>query len=515
VPPDLDRIAMPDLSSFAPSERPAVKLLSGLRTPYGEVNEYCFNNRNERKVVTEIDLREVIGVDDDVIRAIGKFESLQNVSVDEDLACDLLLEVLSRLPNLERLVVWNGGRITDAGVAHLARAARLANLDLRNPGISDAALESIGKIQTLENLSLDGDAESTDLITNKGMAHLARLGRLSMLSVMGRRIDDAGGVEFSKLKNLSYLSLEFTSILGPGLAPLCSLKKLRRFTANDSLLEDTGLKVLSGCARLENLMLRRTKITDAGVRHLAKFPSLTKADFAECSLTDKSAPAFARCEKLKSLCLEGTAVTPAGRAVIKASRPRCKVLISEPAPKQVDPPWTDARYFWKHPAECLARFKLTKERVDDLAEWSTRFALACSCGNRKGEVRGYPLATVKRGRKAAADEPALFVGPLSFHCGQCEKATEIIDTDDDGYHGRLGASAVVRGKGKADVFACPSCSSHLWQVEATVQMNEGAFDLWYDDQEIAIENYFDGFELEGTCSKCRKVTTIAHFENLG
>jgi hypothetical protein len=54
---------------------------------------------------------------------------------------DRSLEILGRMPSLEKLEFWNCAGLTDAGVAHLARLPRLREVALDNlPGVSRAVL---------------------------------------------------------------------------------------------------------------------------------------------------------------------------------------------------------------------------------------------------------------------------------------------------------------------------------------------------------------------------------------
>ncbi len=492
---------------FAESERTAGERLGRLRTKWGNIG---LRDRNTNGEIAAVDLRGITQFDEEAIRALAGLNSLRQVVADSPFACNLLFEVLAHSPCIEEIVVLNAGSVTDCGVSLLPIAPKLQRLDIRGAAISDAGAQAIGRIRTLTSLALHGS-----LVTNDGLRHLGCLADLHMLSITGTLIDDAGLAHLSGLKRLSFLSLERTRVRGHGCVHLRVLKRLKYLLASESSIDDEGLAALADFPKLEHLVLKGTRVTDEGIPHLALIPRLTEVNLMRCQITDASVPAFARCTRLKSLYAEDTAVTSDGRKELKAFLPKCSIFVSAGGVEaDEDAPWQDRAYFWKHPPECLARFKLAKKRDKDLDEWTTRFQLACRCGHRKGEVRGYPLSRFKKGR-AKLEHGDLFVGPLSFRCDKCQSITEIIDTDNDGYHGRLGASAVYRGKGKPEPYTCSECNGTVWQIQATIEMNEGAFDIWYDDQEIALENYFDVFQLHGTCTGCKKVSLIANFANLG
>lgn len=499
-----------DESPFTESEKAAGERLRGLKRQYGVMT---FPNRNATGDITQLDLRSVQKRDLKAIRSLADLRALQVVIADGPMVCDELLKVLAPLPCLERISVWDAKYVTDEGVQFLSAASRLTQLEMHGAQISDVGLRSIGEIVSLERLTIEG----SDSVSNNGLSLLGALQKLHILQLSGPLIDDDGVVHLAALKNLELLSLEATRVRGWSFQQLCGLKKLAYLIASDSLFDNQGLSQLAGFPKLNSMTLMRTPITDEGIVHLAKIPRLTSVNFTEGALTDASIPAFGQCAKLKDLYLERTSVTPDGRAALKALLPKCHICVSAvEEPEAEDASWEDLDYFWKHPPECLARFKLRKKRASDLGQWATQFQLACSCGHRQGEVLGYRLSKLvkdKREKKRLVDD--LFVGPLSFRCGKCETVTEIIDTEEDGYHGRIGASAVYHGTGKPEAFACGQCAGTRWQLQAFVEMNEGAFDLWFDEPDISLENYFDVFRLDGVCAQCQSAVVIANFENLG
>src|SRR5262249_22783719 len=126
---------------------------------------------------------------DEALRAVSAFPRLKRLFLHKGQATDDALRSLSQLGELEVLFVWDAGRITDTGIAHLAGLAKLKDLHFNNGPLSDATLAVFGRLPELRKLSLQGNSFSDD-----GLKHLAALKQLRALWVgMNRRpITDAG-----------------------------------------------------------------------------------------------------------------------------------------------------------------------------------------------------------------------------------------------------------------------------------------------------------------------------------
>jgi internalin A len=155
--------------------------------------------------------------------------------------------------------------ITDAGFAHLAACKGLQELSVYGNiplKISDNALKSIA-----------------------GLTELRSIG----LGVSGGLLTDAGGVNFSGLKNLTSLGCD-ASMGDATLAALAGSKNLRDLSVGPATT-DAGLAKIEGLTGLEALSI--------GVDSL---------------VTDKGMASIAHLTNLKQLALEGARVTDAGLA---------------------------------------------------------------------------------------------------------------------------------------------------------------------------------------------------------
>jgi hypothetical protein len=79
-------------------------------------------------------------------------------------------------------------RISDADLAELNRIGRqIYTLNLRDSGITDAQLDTIGRFENLTQLRLE-----LNPITDAGIVHLSRLKHLESLNLYGTKVGNAG-----------------------------------------------------------------------------------------------------------------------------------------------------------------------------------------------------------------------------------------------------------------------------------------------------------------------------------
>jgi hypothetical protein len=114
--------------------------------------------------------------------------------VDTGLMDDAQKEFLPGLPQLRRLYFTNDefthkqvGKLTDAGLEHVAELANLQTLCLLGNSVTDTGLLHVGTMSQLRVLTLD----KTE-ITDAGLAQLARLTNLRELYLRGTAVTDAG-----------------------------------------------------------------------------------------------------------------------------------------------------------------------------------------------------------------------------------------------------------------------------------------------------------------------------------
>jgi hypothetical protein len=122
---------------------------------------------------------------------------------------------LKDLPHLRKLVLGSGAA-NDKTLAAVAECKHLRVLavinDPRLPGVSDAGLANLKKLDRLESLDLSGNPRVTD----KGMAAVRALERLEFLYLAETAITDKGLFELTPLDGLRTLNVTGTKVTSAG-----------------------------------------------------------------------------------------------------------------------------------------------------------------------------------------------------------------------------------------------------------------------------------------------------------
>jgi hypothetical protein len=136
------------------------------------------------------------------------------VDLNRTQAKDSDLVHLSAFPNLHTLNLHHT-KISDVGIASVAKLTTLQTLHLGNTEVSDAGLEALQVLPQLHELGL-----TYTKVTDGGMATLGRMHSLTELSVSGSQITDKGISELKTLTHLRKLTLIKTSATKAGVERL-------------------------------------------------------------------------------------------------------------------------------------------------------------------------------------------------------------------------------------------------------------------------------------------------------
>ncbi|HUY90731.1 MAG TPA: M56 family metallopeptidase [Pirellulales bacterium] len=172
---------------------------------------------------------------------------------------------------------------------------------------TDGALANLIQFPELQRVQLRGNK-----LTEAGLTHVGRLKNLTWLGLNFTPTDDRGLSRLAALDKLQTLDLSQTKVTGRGMQWLTLLKNLRSLELDVTVVDDDGLRRLAGLDALENLGFSDTKITDAGLTSLSKLPNLAGLSLRGDAITDAGAEHLSRLKKLKSLDLDGTQITDAG-----------------------------------------------------------------------------------------------------------------------------------------------------------------------------------------------------------
>ena len=177
---------------------------------------------------------------------------------------DNLTRHIEGLTNLTYLQLNQCG-LTDVGVERLGKLSKLEYLDLNwQPGITDRGLAVVQQMPRLSTLNLMSTS-----VTDKGLTYLRQLPIVGLF-MSGTKVTDGGMTTLAEVRSLEQLDLSVTSIGDEGVAQLASLPKLRMLALQKTALTDRGLKHLATIRSLQTLHVGRHKSDGGRDRLVAK-----------------------------------------------------------------------------------------------------------------------------------------------------------------------------------------------------------------------------------------------------
>jgi hypothetical protein len=181
----------------------------------------------------------------------------------------------------------------------------------KNEAVTDAWLEkNLAGITTLKKLSLANCA-----VTNAGMQQVGKLTSLEELNLTLTAISDDGLGQLSELIHLRVLGLASSQCTGSGFAKLGKLKHLENVNFHYTPLNDEGLRAISAVGVTGRLWFAHSKFTNDGAKSLAQLKSLKKCGMGSTH-PESSGEAVASLSgvPLEDLSLLDNQATPAGIA---------------------------------------------------------------------------------------------------------------------------------------------------------------------------------------------------------
>jgi serine/threonine protein kinase/Leucine-rich repeat (LRR) protein len=229
---------------------------------------------------------------------------------------DAGLQHLDGLRTLEILDLGGVKAVTDAGVGQLRGLTKLRVLCLGDTHVTDVSLGYLAGLTDLRCLRLEGTQ-----VTDPGLEQLKGLAHLETLTLNGTRITDAGLAHLKDHRTLVCLTLWGCSEVGDaGLANLRDLVGLQVLHLVGTRVTDRGLASLEQLTELNDLILNGTKITDAGLSHVRNLKKLGRFAVNDTRVTDAGLVHLKGLAQLGGLGLEGTRVSNAGLAELKELR---------------------------------------------------------------------------------------------------------------------------------------------------------------------------------------------------
>lgn len=173
----------------------------------------------------------------------------------------------------------------------LARLPRLRALRLQGLHINDAHLEAACRCESLEKLELF----QTD-VTDAGVQSIGRLTQLRQLNLAfcyGVNRDRNGGVWLANLVNLENIDLSYTKTADEHLALLGRLTKLRDIDLTGTRVTGTGIAQLKGLSHLEELDVSvNDNMSNELFDSLKLIPSLKNVGVRLTKITEQGIEAF-------------------------------------------------------------------------------------------------------------------------------------------------------------------------------------------------------------------------------
>ena len=226
---------------------------------------------------------------------------------------DAAVEILARLPNLERAILQRFPQWKNPNFAALANCNRLHSLTLQNcDSLSEKSLNGVAECASLRWLEL-----TLCPVADANLAQIAKLSALKSLHIRNcPTLTDAGIAEIAKLTELNSLMLEDVPKLSDaGVAPLSCLSRLRSLAIN-------------GCPRL----------TKKGLAPFAALP-ITMLSAPEQFFSDDQIDALTQFSKVSVLFVEqapGAKITLEGLLNLKTLKNLRGLFVEEYESADVD-----------------------------------------------------------------------------------------------------------------------------------------------------------------------------------
>ena len=249
----------------------------------------------------ELELRKTQITDAGLIR-LKEMKSLESLKLPSNVT-DRGLAYLAGFDKLRCLHVGiGGGKITDAGLNHVAKLHRLEELSISGKDITDAGMSQIAKLTNLKFLKL-----WTEQLTNAGLAKLTALKSLEKLYIYRASVSTSGLAQLNELPNLIELIVrDIKQDSKPlNIAGLTNLEKLSIQLERQSEFHDQDLACLARLTHLKNLGISHNGISDVGLKHLAGLTSLERLSVGGKFVTDDGLAYLANMKVLTYISLTG------------------------------------------------------------------------------------------------------------------------------------------------------------------------------------------------------------------
>jgi len=183
-----------------------------------------------------------------------------------------------------------------------------------------AHLDGLQLFVRLKSLSLQNSG-----IKNRDLKHVARLWQLEELLLTNNLdINDAGAAKLESMRNVKYLSLEWTGITDAALRSIAKLASLQELAIGGPWLTGSRVAELQALPALEKLTLIGDRIDSNCLEQLKTFPALTCLCLGLTSINDDGLEHIQSLLQLQTVQLPAT-VSDQAAAQLARALPGCMI----------------------------------------------------------------------------------------------------------------------------------------------------------------------------------------------
>lgn len=254
---------------------------------------------------------------------VGHLSTLESLNIISTKFNDDWMPPLAKLTNLKALRFTNNGKLTDAGMAHLAGLTKLENFSFVGTQMTGKAYARFEGFTKLTRVSHRGS-----LIDDEGLRQLCdHLPNLESLSLAHAKFTDAGAPHLAKLTKLKGLELGTSKATPQALTHIAKLP-LEYLQLGEGFESGAAIAFIKDIATLRRLTLTNAQgITDTDLQGLAGLTQLIHLEIGKMPLPDERIPALKPFAFLKSIRLVPAKApfTPEQQAKIQAMLPQTKI----------------------------------------------------------------------------------------------------------------------------------------------------------------------------------------------
>ncbi len=224
------------------------------------------------------------------------------------------VELLSDLRQLERVTI--DAKDSEIDVQHLAGLRKLKRLSISSSSISGGSPELFSRLPELTHLSLL-DAGDGPTITDRHLSGL-RNSKLATLEITSREVNGSFLNALAHPQSLRYLSLSGCAVDDSGAEVLGRFRSLEVLDLSSTRITDHGIEHLAGLEELRILILDETEIGDRSLEVIAGLPNLECRSLVDTRICDGDLASLAPAPRLRLLDVRRVALR--NEAIIHLAR---------------------------------------------------------------------------------------------------------------------------------------------------------------------------------------------------